>query len=406
MMFGLPPDADVRSISFRDRVHPEDQEQVNRAVQAAFDPSGDGTYRVECRLVWPDSTVHWFVAKGQAMFEGEGTKRRASRFIGTVVDITERKHAEQILREAEERFRTLATHAPVGIFHTDGRGACLFVNETWCEIAGATLDQSIGNGWARFVHPEDQQRVIQEWQDATLHRSTHVTQFRFLNHEKGTRWVIATATAILDAAGELTGFVGTTVDLTERKAIEDAVRESEARLRGILDHTPAVISLKDLNGRYVSVNRGWEELYGVKNEQMVGLTNEELLSKTSSPHMSREIADRFIEIDRTVLQTGELIEFEDPMPYGDDLKLFFTVKFPIKDASNKVTGIGGISIDITERRKAVDSLAAEQELLHHTSPALSCNWRPCSHLTALFWLMIRSNVSCLFCGGPWQKAAA
>ena len=82
--------------------------------------------------------------------------------------------------------------------------------------------------------------------------------------------------------------------------------------------------------------------------------------------MSRSIADQFLTIDRQVIQGGELIEFEDPMPYGDDERLFLTVKFPIKDASGRTTGVGGISIDITERRKASDALAAEQEVLQHT----------------------------------------
>jgi len=114
------------------------------------------------------------------------------------------------------------------------------------------------------------------------------------------------------------------------------------------------------------VNRGWEVLFDVRNDQIVGLTNEELLSMTSSRHMSRRIVEQFLEIDRTVIQSGEPVEFEDPMPHEDDPRVFVTVKFPIKDRNGKTTGVGGISIDITERRKAIDSLEAEQELLRHT----------------------------------------
>jgi PAS domain S-box-containing protein len=366
VMFGLPPDADVSNVSFRDRVHPDDRELVEQAIRSALDPRGTGAYRLECRLVWPDSTVHWFVAKGQAMFEGEGPQRRATRFLGTIIDITHRKRAEQELRQAEETFRTLATHAPVGIFQTDPQGAGLFANEAWYAITGAAPEQALGHAWIKLVHPDDRARVFQIWQDATRDHRNNVAEFRFLNDRTGIRWVVASTTPILDAAGIVTGFVGTMVDLTERKAVEDVVKASEARLRGILDNTPAVISLKDLQGRYVLVNRGWQKLFGVSHEEIVGLTNEELLRKTRSSHMSREIADHFLGVERTVLETGEAVEFEDPVQYGEVPQFFFTVKFPIRDADNQITGIGGISVDITERRLALDALAAEQELLNHT----------------------------------------
>ena len=366
VMFGLSADADVSHVIFRDRVHPEDLERVNQAAQEALNPNGGGNYEIDCRLVWPDCTIHWFTAKGRVLFEGEGSNRRASRLLGVVLDITERKHAEQALRQAGEQFRTMAKHAPVGIFQTDHQGRCLFVNDAWCAIAGASQEDALGDGWTMFLDPEDQQRVLGEWNDATIHGRNHVAEFRFLNQETGARWVIASATAILDAAGVVTGYVGTIVDLTGRKVNEDIVRASEIRLQGILDNVPAVISLKDLEGRYVLVNRGYEDLIGVKHDQIVGLTNYDLLSKPHSIQMSKELADQFFKIDCKVIRTGELVAFEDAMPSGDDPRLFATVKFPIKDTSDKVTGVGGISIDVTERRKALESLEAEQETLRHT----------------------------------------
>ena len=131
-MFGLSADANVINLSFRDRIHPDDRKQVNRAMQRAFDPSGDGACETDCRLVWPDGSVHWYIVRGQTLFEGEMPNRRPIRFLGTVLDITERKHAEAALRQAEDKFRKMATHAPVGIFHTDAQGRCLFVNDSSC----------------------------------------------------------------------------------------------------------------------------------------------------------------------------------------------------------------------------------------------------------------------------------
>jgi len=339
-------------------IHPEDREQLLKIIEQSPD-----TARVAYRVILADGQTRWIEAVGKTLRDQSGTP---TQNLGVCADVTEQREFNIALRRAEERFRTLARLAPVGIFQTDSQGRCVYVNETWSAIAGATPEQAMGEEWARFLHPEDQQRVIDDWRDAVLHRRSHVMEFRFVNPESGIRWALASATPMLDSAGEVTGFVGTIVDLTERKAIEDVVRASEAHLRGVLDNTPAVISLKDLEGRYVLVNRGWEELFGVSNDQMVGITNYELLSKTLSSHMSKELADQFFAIDRAIIQTGEPIEFEDAMQYGDDPRLFLTVKFPIKESTGKITGVGGISIDITERRKAIELLEAERELLHHT----------------------------------------
>src|SRR6185369_13635535 len=162
---------------------------------------------------------------------------------------------------------------------------------------------------------------------------------RFVNPARGTRWVVASATPLLDDASNATGYVGTIVDITDRKLVEDVVRAEETRLRSILDNTPAVISLKDLQGRYVLVNRGWEELFGVSNEQIVGRTNFELLNMTKSCHMSQKIADQFAGLEQRVIASGTTTEFEDPEPDGPDQRIFGTVKFPITGANGSITGV-------------------------------------------------------------------
>jgi PAS domain S-box-containing protein len=352
IMFGLSADADVSNVAFLDRLHPDDKERAAQALQKAFDPSGDGIYDVDLRLLLPNDTVRWFIAKGQAFFEGEGASRRAVRFIGTVLDITERKQAEMALRQAEERFRTLAMNAPMGIFQADAQGRCVFVNRAWCRIAGAEPQELLGDSWMQFVHPED------------IERRDHSTEFRFINRTTGDRHVLASAAVLLDATQTVSGYVGTVVDITERKAAEATVRQNEALLRDVLDNMPALISLKDLQGRYRLVNRGWEAMSGVKNDEISGLTNYDLMTMDASRNMSPEFADKFRDLDRKVIETGETIEVEDRVPR--DARNYVTAKFPIRDCDGRISGVGAISTDITERRRALESLEAEQELLRHT----------------------------------------
>ena len=251
------------------------------------------------------------------------------------------------------------------IYLKDLQGRFLMINRRFEELLNVNQRQFIGKTDAD-IFPSDVVATIQS-HDRQVSETGQAIEFEeVVPHKDGPHTYVAVKFPIFDAVGKCTAVGGISTDITDRKAIEDVVRASEIRLRGILDNIPAVISLKDLQGRYVLVNQGWEHLFGVRNEQIVGLTNEELLSKTLSVHMSKDIADQFLKIDRKVIRTGEPIEFEDPMPYGDDPRVFATVKFPIKDASGEVTGVGGISLDVTERRKAIDSLAAEQELLCHT----------------------------------------
>jgi PAS domain S-box-containing protein len=358
IMFGLPVDTDVTNISFLDRLHPDDRERANLAVQKALDPSGDGVYDIDCRLVTAEGAVRWFIAKGQALFEGEPPHRRPIRFIGTVMEITERKQAEIALSQAEQRFRIVATQAPVGIFQTDSAGRCLFVNQVWCEIAGAAPDEALGDGWQRFVHPEDRQRVVAEWQEATQQRRNQSTEFRFLNRTTGARWVMASAAPILDATGVVNGYVGTIVDVTERKAAEDIVRASEARLQGFLDNSTAVIYLKDLDSRYLLVNRQWETRFGKHSDQVVGCTPDQMYPAETARALRNN--------DLSVIRGAKSIVVEEDVDQPDGMHTYITVKFPIKDAQGKVAAVGGISTDITDRKKALEALEAEQELLRHT----------------------------------------
>ncbi len=102
-IFGLDPNVDPTKLSLKELLHPDDQLRTSRAIEAALDPRGKGRYEVEYRTVWADGTVRWVVAKGQAFFEGVESQRRAVRFLGTVLDITERKEAEKLLQEADRR---------------------------------------------------------------------------------------------------------------------------------------------------------------------------------------------------------------------------------------------------------------------------------------------------------------
>jgi PAS domain S-box-containing protein len=141
------------------------------------------------------------------------------------------RDAKAALQQSETRFRTLAMHAPVGIFHTDERGEGLFVNERWSEITGLAPEEAMGPGWAEALHPEDREWVSARWAEAAAAGREFYEEFRFQRPDGEARWVVATAVGVRDETGAIVGYLGTVTDITVRKQLEGQIEERNADLQ-------------------------------------------------------------------------------------------------------------------------------------------------------------------------------
>ncbi|MDP2169436.1 MAG: EAL domain-containing protein [Rhodocyclaceae bacterium] len=128
------------------------------------------------------------------------------------------------LRESEERFRTLVTHAPVGIYQIDTAGKCLFVNPRWCEISGLSAAEAAGEGWTRTIHPDDRDAVASIWRKPLSPDSDCSMDFRFLRPDGKLSWVNGNAVALRNPQGEITGYLGNNLEITGRKRGEERQR--------------------------------------------------------------------------------------------------------------------------------------------------------------------------------------
>jgi PAS domain S-box-containing protein len=170
-------------------------------------------------------------------------------------DITERREAQRLVRESEERFRSLASSAPIGIFRSDAAGRCIYTNPRWQQMTGLTFEQGLGDGWSGAVHPEDRERVVAEWHRFAREGGELDTEFRFQRPGGEALWVWATAAAVRSASGEVLGYVGTNQDISARKAIEqlrhDLVRMLSHDIKNPLATVLgfAKILREDLHGR-------------------------------------------------------------------------------------------------------------------------------------------------------------
>jgi PAS domain S-box-containing protein len=145
--------------------------------------------------------------------------------VGAFREVPEARREERALRASEERFRTLSQHAPVGIFETDAQGYCLFVNDRWTALTGMSPGRTLARGWMDGLHPDDREVVRRAWDGARAAGREFRMDFRFVR-QRGVVWVSGSAVALRHEGAEVTGYLGTVMDVTEAKAAEVALRRS------------------------------------------------------------------------------------------------------------------------------------------------------------------------------------
>ncbi|GAB4285695.1 MAG: hypothetical protein Kow0092_39650 [Deferrisomatales bacterium] len=229
-LWGLPPDAPTDRETFLSRLHPEDRPRVREAVRKALDPAGPGRYRIEYRVVHPDGTVRWIAARGQAHFATVGGRRRAVRFIGTNLDVTEAKLAEAALRTSRERLRTLVEAMPQIAWTARPDGWARFYNRRWTRYTGRPEAQGHGWQWMSAVHPEDRERVRRAWAAAVGSASPYEAEYRLRRHDGAYRWHLSRAVPVRDKEGRVVQWIGTATDVHEQREAREELRKRAAWL--------------------------------------------------------------------------------------------------------------------------------------------------------------------------------
>ncbi|WIJ25883.1 bifunctional diguanylate cyclase/phosphodiesterase [Devosia sp. RR2S18] len=172
---------------------------------------------------------------------------------------------------AEEHYRYSFELNPQFPFIADGNGSLLEISSRWRQLVGLTLQECLGSGWMRVLHPDDLEAVRKNWSDALKYgvRVDHEKRVRLVD---GTyRWFRGRATARKAQDGSVIGWYGSTEDIHDRKLAEDALRKSEQRLRNLAESSPAVIWVSDTQGQTTFINRLWTDLTGQPNAEALGL---------------------------------------------------------------------------------------------------------------------------------------
>jgi PAS domain S-box-containing protein len=152
---------------------------------------------------------------------------------GTTRDITDRKQAEQALRENEQRFVTLSQASPITIFQFDANSACIYINPRWTEMTGYSAEAALGMGWVETLHPDDRDRLTQEWlqwSQTAQSQDLYQNEGRIVRSDGSKMWYSIEALPVVDANNSVTGYIGTLSDITDRKQAEIALQQQTKEL--------------------------------------------------------------------------------------------------------------------------------------------------------------------------------
>src|SRR5215213_114784 len=245
-------------VTFATSAHPEDREEASRIWEAASARREE--FRCEYRLRHAASGGYrWVLELGTPRYSGG----EFVGYVGTATDIHERRRMEEGLRESEASFRELADTAPAMMWTTGTDGLIAFVNEGWLRFTGTTFQEEMGASWALGVHPDDVELVLSTWEEALADRRPWEGEYRLHQHSGEYRWIHDRGVPRY-VGGQFVGYVGTAIDIHERKKMESRLFEvyqrehriAETLQRSLLPERLPPIEGVEMAARYLPGARG------------------------------------------------------------------------------------------------------------------------------------------------------
>ncbi len=337
---------EIVDISFQELTHPDDL-QANLDHMKQLLAGTISTFQMEKRYFRKNGKVIWVNLTCVPLW-GDSTEAR--QHIAMVEDITLRKQVEAKLQE----MNMALSHAMPGIAQIDPDGIYLEVNDSYADMLGYDPHELIGASWEPTVHSEDLPSAYSAYQDM-LQTEKGEFEAKAIRKDGSTFYKQVLMVKKVDKNGKPIGHHCFMRDITERKFSEEALRDSETRLQGILDNSSTPIYLKDLEGRYLLMNRACE--------QVLNLDKDTSKEKTDFEIFPYEIAKALTKNDMKVLQKNIPMQWEEVVTQKDGYHTYLANKFPLRNAIGEVYAICGISTDITQRKQAEVNIRLHNNIL-------------------------------------------
>ncbi|MFD2256645.1 PAS domain-containing protein [Luteolibacter algae] len=317
---------------------------------------GEGIEKYIEKETFPNGDEGWVLSSKLPFRDKDG---RILGTFGISSDVTELIRTQQSLEMERNTLRTLLDSIPDSIYIRDAEGRYLVVNRALADMVGVEDPQKVAGMTPYDFFPEEEARGFLE-EDLQLMKEgvTVVNPIRMVKNLQGeVRHLSTTKVPVRDRAGNVSGILGINRDVTEQERAREAVKQTEHRMQEIVDNSPSPMYAKSETGHYLMVNRRYEELFNLKAEEVVGKTDIEILG-------NEDIVRRLQKNDALVFERGEPVQFDEVLKLADGERAYVSVKFPMRDLDGQIYAVGGISTDITERKKAEQALQElNQELM-------------------------------------------
>ena len=276
--------------------------------------------------------------------------------------VEEQRERAKVLKESEDRFRTMANTAPVMIWTAGVDKLCTFFNKGWLDYTGRTLEQELGNGWAEGVHREDFGRCLEVYVNSVDARQEFTMEYRLRRYDGEYCWVLDHGVPRFGPGGTFLGYIGSCIDMTERRRGEEELEKERRFLRQVIDIDPNFIFAKNREGRFTLVNRAVADAYGTTVDELIGKTDADF-------NPNRQEVSFFRRTDLAVIDRLEecFIPEESITDAEGKVRWLQTVKRPIIGKDGIADQVLGASTDITQRKRAESELQRNRQELAHVA---------------------------------------
>jgi PAS domain S-box-containing protein len=340
---------------------PERWKEVHRRVLAGEVLRGEHD-----RLDRSDGSVQWISWEIRPWHDGMG------EIAGLVIfseEITERKRAEQGLRDSEEKLRLALDGARLGTWEWDLKTERLAGSPLSFALFGLPADTDFNFGmFLSLIHPDDRARVDEAMKRTLTEHSEYNVEYRVVWPDGAERWIAAKGRAYQNDAGENFRVGGILFDVTERRQALAALRESEERFQAMANGIPQLAHMAGADGAFSWYNQRWYEYTGTTPEQMEGWGWRSVIDRAMLP----KVMERW----QASIATGEPFDMEFPLRGADGtFRTFLNRVMPLKDSEGRVVRWFGTNTDISEHEEAQELLAAQAQELSISREALEAQTR-------------------------------
>ncbi|ABB23804.1 PAS domain-containing sensor histidine kinase [Pelodictyon luteolum] len=275
-LYGLEPHSREPSFAvWAETLHPEDRDAACLSVQSASAEGREISF--EYRVPRADGSMLWLLSRGQPRRDASGA---IVKYLGTVIDVTEQKSLEEQLLKSKARMAFALEATKAGVWEWDLKHDQVFWSDRIWQLYGLESGSKPNNHklCESNVLPEDREQTFGIVMQAANREIEIDIEFRVCHPEDGTiHWLACRGKPQLDAQGALDRYVGTIMDITDRKRLDDELRENERKFRGIFDNAPIAISIKEIDtGKIIDVNDAWLNLLGYTLVEVLGRTGPDI----------------------------------------------------------------------------------------------------------------------------------